>query len=54
MDPFVIHEFRDRAASLRDLLDTWFEKFPLSADVERVDQALIALQASIEGLAPKA
>lgn len=52
MDPLVIHEYRDRAVLLRDLLEEWFQHEALEPARCKVGLAIVDLQHWIDGLSP--
>lgn len=53
-DPLTIHEFRDRAALLRDAVNAQFDHGDLQPAVRAVDAALSDLQQRIEALSETA
>lgn len=48
MDCFTVHEWRDRAAQMRELVDVWFDDETLAVPRRRLDLALIDLQLAVE------
>lgn len=52
MNLFTIHEYRDRAARIRELIDVWFDDEALHPARDQADAAVQNLQQAIELLQP--